>query len=125
MKEKRFISDDGFEIKLTIEEFNKILEGQNVHYFNENGLVSDQCPRCGFCNEGFVQLDIPNPATLTGMIDLQLAQARMQYYLKLHVDKLVDVEVEKMRTDIEKKIKERFPSITRHRAAASLDASET
>lgn len=103
---KRFIDGSDFNKKMDLNEFN---EKWNTipFFFNENGTVIG-CPRCDHCQDGLVKLEIPDQNSLMGMLELQSSKQKMDSYLEKHIQKLINIEMDKMRPQIESKIREKY-----------------
>lgn len=104
---KRFVDNSTFNEKKSIDEFYDCIKSFN--HFDENGIIS-ACPECEHCSEGITQIDIPDSNTLLGFFEITQVKNRMNLYLEIHIQKLIEAEIFKIRPSIEKEIRSRFKS---------------
>lgn len=105
LNNKRFINDTLFNENISEAEFYKNIKTFN--YFNENGIVTG-CPRCENCSDSFIKIDVPDPKTVKGLFEITQVKEKMRQYLEIHINKLIEIEIEKIRPEIESKIREKF-----------------
>lgn len=104
-KYTRFIDGSEFSNKKSIEEFTKIIHGKykfNFFKFDKSGITGC-CYRPESICEDLFEIELPDDPLL-----LKQSKQTMKEALELHINKEIDIEIEKIRPEIEKKVRDKY-----------------
>ena len=90
------------------DEFNKSIN-LKFHHFDENGIVKDLCIVCSGCGRGFIDSKFPDINNPIGLIEYNQCINRMNTNMEIHIKNEIDLELFKIRNEIELKVREKYP----------------
>lgn len=89
---------------------------QQLNFFNQDGIFEGTCPECASCGKNFLKIKMPEldetgkKLKLESYLFVQESKNRMKSYLEKHIEKEIEIELLKIKDEIEEKVRARYIS---------------
>ena len=88
---------------------------QQLNFFNQDGIAEGICPECSSCGKNFLKIKMPEldetgKLKLESYLSVQESKNRMKSYLEKHIQNEIELELLKIKDEIEGKVRARYIS---------------